>query len=157
MGMVFSIVVTAIASLFIPATVDASCPGLQGDALEKCLKDNTDTGPRKVTFYGPDGKGHELDTAAVTESIENVCKAVNEDGVFVAYRSANDLEAGRKWKELACTKGTLAGLWKEYFSDEEMTTILFYDPSGRAVKQAVYMDGRLLKEQALSGAPAPRR
>jgi hypothetical protein len=134
-----------------PLPAGASCPGLTGEALQRCLRGElADTGPRKIVFYAPDGTRHVLESTDVSKSISHVCRSVKQDGTFVAYRSEADRGRDRKWKEVTCEHGRTSGLWKEYFSDDELTTVLFYDDSGTAVKQAIYADGRLLKEQALS-------
>jgi hypothetical protein len=128
-----------------PAFAAPNCPGLQGDALERCLKGEAqEVGPRTVVFYGPDDKEHEFEAATVTKSMETVCKGTKMDGMYVAYRT--DKGRKSKWKEVTCREGKLEGLWKEYFSDEEITTVLSYDAAGKALMQAVYLNGQLLKE-----------
>jgi hypothetical protein len=147
MALVLGLLLIGVGLLW-PMPADASCEGLQGDALEKCLKgDVKDGGLRTVVFFGPDDKEHEFDAAAVTKSMETVCKGIQEDGLYVAYR----IDKGRKskWKEVTCRSGKVDGLWKEYFSDEEITTVLSYDAAGKALMQAVYVNGQLLKEQRI--------
>jgi antitoxin component YwqK of YwqJK toxin-antitoxin module len=41
------------------------------------------------------------------------------------------------------------GLWKEHFPSDSTLTILFYDSTGKAVKQALYYNGRLIRESPI--------
>ncbi|HKN88242.1 MAG TPA: hypothetical protein VJV04_15365, partial [Nitrospiraceae bacterium] len=84
-------------ALFFPASpAEARCPGLKGDALQKCLQGERDRGgPPTILFLGPNGQEQKFDTAAVTRSIETVCKDAKQDGVYTAYRSGQDRARNR--------------------------------------------------------------
>lgn len=139
--------------LFFASPVEARCQGLKGDALQKCLQGERDRGgPSTMLFLGPDGKEQKFDTAAVTRSIEAVCKDAKQDGVYTAYRSGQDRARNRIWKEVECRSGRVEGLWKEYFPEDDMTIVLYYDTAGNSVKQALYIGGKLIREQPISSA-----
>jgi hypothetical protein len=140
---------------FVPAVAvmpaEAGCAGLKGAALERCLKGEvSDPGPKRIVFHGTDGTSHAIDSAAVSTSIESVCRAVKQDGLFTAYRSDADRARSRPWKEVECKARQVSGLWKEHFIDNDMTTVLSYDATGKAVKQAVFLNGRLVREHTYS-------
>lgn len=149
---VASILIAAGFVLFaLPA--DARCPGLKGDALQKCLQGERDRGgPPTILFLGPNGKEQKLDTAAVTRSIETVCKDTKQDGTYTAYRSGQDRARNRIWKQVECRSGHVDGLWKEYFPEDDMTIVLYYDTAGNSVKQALYIGGKLIREQPISSS-----
>ena len=129
----------------------ASCSGLQGDALQRCLQgEGRETGPPAVTFYDAQGKAVSVDKAVVSRSMMEVCQKVGRDGVFKAYRSDGDRRQARIWKEVECRKGRVEGLWKEYFPSDDTMTVLHYDATGRAVKQSFYYNGRLVRENTLN-------
>jgi len=44
------------------------------------------------------------------------------------------------------------GLWKEYFPEDDMTIVLYYDTAGNSVKQALYIGGTLIREQPISSS-----
>ncbi len=137
----------------------ATCDGLTGDSLQQCLQAGKGTRQvRKITFFGPDQEGHDFVYAEVSQSIAVVCTTVKQDGVFAAYRSEADWEARRPWKEVECREGRVDGLWKEYFRDGDLTTVSFFDASGTAVKEAVYVRNQLVREHTFSPstrAPQP--
>jgi hypothetical protein len=134
-----------------PSPAAETCEGLRGDALQSCLQgESKGRGARQITFFGPDGKGHDFVYAAASRSIAVVCQAITQDGLYVAYRTEADWKAKRPWKEVECRSGKIAGLWKEYFRDNETTTVLSYDASGTAVKQALYLNDRLVGEKEFS-------
>lgn len=132
---------------------DARCPGLKGAALEKCLQSarQEKTAPT-ILFKGPDGTDQKFDTAAVTRSIEVVCQQVKQDGVYTAYRSGQDKARNRIWKEVECRSGHVEGLWKEYFPEDDMTIVLYYDTAGNSVKQGLYVRGQLIREQPITSS-----
>jgi hypothetical protein len=132
---------------------ETRCPDLKGDALQKCLQGEHDRGgPPTILFLGPDGKEQKLDTAAVTRSIETVCKETKQDGIYTAYRSGQDRARNRIWKQVECRSGHVEGLWKEYFPEDDMTIVLYYDTAGNSVKQALYIGGKLIREQPISSS-----
>jgi hypothetical protein len=132
---------------------DARCTGLKGDALQKCLQGKRDRGgPPTILFLGPDGTEQKFDTAAVTRSIETVCKDAKQDGLYTAYRSGQDRARNRIWKQVECLSGHVEGLWKEYFPEDDMTIVLYYDTAGNSVKQALYIGGKLIREQPISSS-----
>ncbi len=137
--------------LLAPGTGQASCPGLSGKALEQCLKGELQApSVRAMRFFDEQGQAYVLELEAVTRSIEAVCRTAGKDGLFVAYRNDGDRSRGRKWKELECKAGRLSGLWKEYFPGDDMDTVLYYDAAGTAVKQALFINGKLVREQTFS-------
>lgn len=101
-------------------------------------------------FLDERGDPVQVNADAAGRSMGAVCQAAKRDGTFTAYKMDRDRRAQNKWKEVECRDGKLAGLWKEYFPGDDMTTILFYDASGTAVKQQVFLGDRLLKEQEFS-------
>lgn len=130
---------------------EANCPGLQGDALQRCLQGELRAaGPPAVAFFDAKGKATAIDKAVVTRSMTEVCRTIGRDGLFTAYRNDGDRRRGRKWKEVECRSGRLEGLWKEYFPSDDTLTVMSYDASGRAVKQAFYYQGRLIRENTLT-------
>lgn len=145
-------VVSLVALLGAPSLGEASCAGLRGDALQRCLAGEVkDPGPAKILFYDEAGKSVELDQSLVTRSMEEVCRTIGRDGRFTAYRNDGPRKSARIWKEVSCRNGRVDGLWKEHFPSDNTLTILFYDASGKAVKQALYYNGRLLRESPIGG------
>jgi len=146
-------ILTATMQTFSDSPAEARCPGLKGDALQKCLQGERERGdPPTILFLGPDGKEHKFDTAAVTRSIETVCKDSKQDGVYTAYRSGQDRARNRIWKQVECRSGHVEGLWKEYFPEDDMTIVLYYNTAGNSVKQALYIGGKLIREQPISSS-----
>lgn len=74
------------------------------------------------------------------------------DGRFVAYRNDGDRRQARIWKEVTCQGGRIDGFWKEYFPSEDTLTVLSYDATGRAVKQAFYDQGQLVQESPIGSS-----
>jgi hypothetical protein len=107
-------------------------------------------GPPTVTFFDAQGNAIPIEKAVVTRSMMEVCRTFGRDGVFTAYRSAGDLRQGRKWKEVECRGGRVEGLWQEFIPSDNTLTVLFHDAAGRIVKQAFYLNGRLLRESTIS-------
>ena len=154
-GMIRVVMSIQIAAEFVLFTfpAHAKCPGLKGDALQKCLQGERDRGgPPTILFLGPDGKEQKLDTAAVTRSIETVCNNAKQDGDSTAYRSGQDRARNRIWKQVECRSGRVEGLWKEYFPEEDLTNMLYYYTAGNTVKQALYIGGKLIREQPISSS-----
>src|SRR5690242_7394574 len=117
---VASILIAAGFVLF-ASPADARCPGLKGDALQKCLQGERDRGGTPtILFLGHNGKEQKLDTTAVTRSIETVCKDTKQDGTYTAYRNGQDRARNRIWKQVECRSGHVDGLWKEYFPEDDM-------------------------------------
>jgi hypothetical protein len=140
------------ALLAVPSLGEASCAGLKGDDLQRCLAGELkDPGPAKILFYDQAGKSIALDQAAVTRSMDEVCRTIGRDGLFTAYRNDGPRRSARIWKEVSCRSGRVDGLWKEHFPSDNTLTILFYDASGKAVKQALYYNGRLIRESPIGG------
>ncbi|WP_447972018.1 hypothetical protein [Nitrospira sp. Kam-Ns4a] len=130
--------------------VEAGCRGLQGEAYERCLKGKRpESVPLTVTFFDAQGTPVAVDRDVVSRSMAEVCKAIGRDGLFQAYRNDGDRRQARIWKEVECRGGRVHGLWREYFPSEDTLTILSYDESGRAVKQALYLGNRLISETPL--------
>jgi hypothetical protein len=128
-----------------------SCRGLTGGALEQCLQGAASIkGGETFVFLDESGNAVQVNADAAGRSMEAVCQAAKRDGTFTAYKMDRDRRAQKKWKEVECRGGKLTGFWKEYFPGDDITTILFYDPSGTAVKQQVLLGDRLLKEQEFS-------
>lgn len=139
--------------LFTASSSEARCQGLKGDALQKCLQgERARSGPPTILFLGPDGKEQTFDTAAVTRSIETVCRHTKQDGTYTAYRSGQDRSRNRIWKEVECRGGRVEGLWREYFPEDDMTIVLYYDNAGNSVKQALFIGGQLIREQPISSS-----
>lgn len=129
---------------------EASCAGLQGDALQRCLQgESRKGGPPAVLFFDAQEKSITIDKALVNRSMTEVCRTIGKDGVFTAYRSGGDLRQGRKWKEVECRGGRVHGLWREYIPSDDTLTVLLYDAENRVVKQEFYLNGRLLREITL--------
>lgn len=140
------------ALLAVPSLGEASCAGLKGDDLQRCLAGELkDPGPAKILFYDQAGKSIALDQAAVTRSMDEVCRTIGRDGLFTAYKNDGPRRSARIWKEVSCRSGRVDGLWKEHFPSDNTLTILFYDASGKAVKQALYYNGQLLRESPIGG------
>jgi len=134
-----------------PSPATDGCEGLRGDALQSCLQGGSiGRGARQITFFGPDGKGHDFVYAEVSRAIAVVCDSIKQDGLYASYRTEADWKAKRPWKEVECRSGKIAGFWREYFRDGETTTVLSYDASGTAVKQALYLNDRLVGEKEFS-------
>ncbi len=130
--------------------LEAGCRGLQGEEYERCLKgERPDSGPPTVTFFDAQGKPVAVDRAVVSRSMAEVCMTIGRDGLFRAYRNDGDRRKARIWKEVECRGGRVHGLWREYFPSEDTLTILSFDESGRAVKQALYLGDRLISETPL--------
>ncbi len=126
---------------------EASCAGLQGDALQRCLQgESRKGGPPAVLFFDAQEKSVTIDKAVVNRSMTEVCRTIGKDGVFTAYRSGGDLRQGRKWKEVECRGGRVEGFWREYIPSDDTLTVLLYDAENRVVKQEFYLNGRLLRE-----------
>src|SRR5919112_362584 len=143
-------IIILIASGFLMAAspVKGGCPGLKGDALQQCLQgEQPRSGPPLIIFIGPNGTEQKLETAAVTRSIQTVCRNVKQDGVYTAYRSGQDRARNRIWKQVECRSGQVEGLWREFFPEDDMTIVLYYDTAGHSVKQALYIGGQLIREQ----------
>jgi hypothetical protein len=150
---VMAFILIATGYLFATSPAEARCPGLKGDALQKCLQgERARGGPQTILFLGPEGHELKLDTAAVTRSIETVCKEAKINGVYTAYRSGQDRARNRIWKQVECRSGQVEGLWSEFFPEDDMTIVLYYDTSGRSVKQALYIGGQLIREQPISSS-----
>ena len=152
---VFFVVPLLVAAGHVHSTswAEARCTGLKGDLLQKCLQSERDRGGSPtILFLGPDGKEQKFDTAAVTRSIETVCKDAKQDGVYTAYRSGQDRARNRIWKQVECRSSRVEGLWKEYFPEDDMTIVLYYDTAGNSVKQALYIGGKLIREQPISSS-----
>ncbi len=148
-----ALILFAVGHLFVPSSAEARCAGLKGDALQKCLQGERDRGgPPAILFLGPDGNEQKVDTAAVSRSIETVCKAAKQDGVYTAYRSGQDRARNRIWKQVECRSGQVEGLWREFFPEDDMTIVLYYDVAGNSVKQALYIGGQLIREQPISSS-----
>lgn len=131
-------------------SAEASCAGLQGDALQRCLQgESRKGGPPAVLFFDAQEKSITIDKALVNRSMTEVCRTIGKDGVFTAYRSGGDLRQGRKWKEVECRGGRVHGLWREYIPSDDTLTVLLYDAENRVVKQEFYLNGRLLREITL--------
>lgn len=144
-------VLLATGYLLVAPPADAGCPGLKGDALQKCLQgEQARSGPPTILFLGPAGTEHKLETAAVTRSIETVCRHAKQDGVYTAYRSGQDRARNRIWKQVECRSGRVEGLWREYFPEDDMTIVLYYDTDGHSIKQALYIGGQFIREQPIS-------
>ena len=144
-----------VAALLAAPAVDllagAGCRGLKGEALEHCLQGRaSNKGGEAFVFLDERGDPVQVNAEAAGRSMEAVCQTAKKDGTFTAYKMDRDRRAQKKWKEVECRDGQLSGLWKEYFPGDDMTTILFYDASGTAVKQQVLLGDRLLKEQEFS-------
>ncbi|MEW6245179.1 MAG: hypothetical protein AB1555_00530 [Nitrospirota bacterium] len=140
------------ALLAVPSLGEASCAGLKGDDLQRCLAGELkDPGPAKILFYDQAGKSIALDQAVVTRSMDEVCRTIGRDGLFTAYKNDGPRRSARIWKEVSCRSGRVDGLWKEHFPSDNTLTILFYDASGKAVKQALYYNGRLIRESPIGG------
>jgi hypothetical protein len=156
--MIIRIVVLLITgSLLAASPAQAGCPGLKGDALQKCLQgEQARSGPSTILFLGPDGTEQKLETAAVTQSIETVCRHAKQDGVYTAYRSGQDRARNRIWKQVECRDGQVEGLWREFFPEDDMTIVLYYDTAGHSVKQALYIGGQLIREQPISSSSATK-
>ena len=150
--MIISIIILiATGYLFAAFPADAGCPGLKGDALQQCLQgEHARSGPPTILFLGPDGTEQKLETAAVTRSIQTVCRHAKQDGVYTAYRSGQDRARNRIWKQVECRSGHVEGLWREFFPEDDMTIVLYYDTDGHSVKQALYIGGQLIREQPIS-------
>lgn len=128
----------------------AGCRGLDGEAYERCLRGELpDSGPPTVLFFDADGKSVAVDRTVVSRSMSEVCRTIGRDGRFQAYRSDGDRRQSRIWKEVECRGGRLHGLWKEYFPSDDIVTVLSYDETGRAVQQAFYLNGKLLRESPI--------
>lgn len=146
-----ALILFAVGHLFVASPADARCPGLKGDALQKCLQgEGARSGPPTILFLGPDGKEQKLETTAVTKSIQTVCTQAKQDGVYTAYRSGQDRVRNRIWKQVECRSGQVEGLWREFFPENDMTIVLYYDTAGNSVKQALYIGGQLIREQPIS-------
>lgn len=142
-----------IAGCLLAASAEAACRGLKGDAYEKCLQGaREDKTSSTILFKGPDGTDQKFDAAAVTKSIEVVCRQAKQDGVYTAYRSGQDKARNRIWKEVECRSGQVEGLWKEYFPEDDMTIVLYYDTTGNSVKQGLYVGGQLVREQPITSS-----
>ncbi len=138
------------ALLAAPSLGEASCAGLKGDELQRCLAGELkDPGPAKILFHDQAGKTIALDQAVVTRSMNEVCRTIGRDGLFTAYKNDGPRRSARIWKEVSCKNGRVDGLWKEHFPSDSTLTIVFYDASGKAVKQALYFNGRLLRENPI--------
>lgn len=125
----------------------AGCRGLEGETYERCMRGQLpDSGPPTVLFFDAEGTSVAVDRTVVGRSMTEVCRAIGRDGRFQAYRSDGDRHRSRVWKELECRGGRLHGLWKEYFPSDDLLTVLSYDETGRAVSQAFYHNGTLLRE-----------
>jgi hypothetical protein len=144
-------------SLLAASPAQAGCPGLKGDALQKCLQgEQARSGPSTILFLGPDGTEQKLETAAVTQSIETVCRHAKQDGIYTAYRSGQDRARNRIWKQVECRDGQVEGLWREFFPEDDMTIVLYYDTAGHSVNQALYIGGQLIREQPISSSSATK-
>jgi hypothetical protein len=109
-------ILIAAGHLIFTSSAEARCPGLKGDALQKCLQGERDRGgPTTILFLAPDGTEQKFDTAAVTRSIETVCKDAKQDGVYTAYRSGQDRTHNRIWKEVECQSGQWKGCGRSTF------------------------------------------
>jgi hypothetical protein len=140
------------ALLAAPSLGEASCAGLKGDELQRCLAGELkDSGPAKILFHDQAGKTIALDQALVTRSMDEVCRTIGRDGLFTAYKNDGPRRSARIWKEVSCKSGRVDGLWKEHFPSDNTLTILFYDATGKAVKQALYYNGLLLRESPIGG------
>ena len=144
-----------VAALLAAPAVDlfagAGCRGLKGEALEQCMKGKSPIKEGEAfLFLDERGDSVRVSAEAAGRSMEAVCQTAKKDGTFTAYKMDRDRRAQKKWKEVECRDGKLTGLWKEYFPGDDMTTILFYDASGTAVKQQVLLGDRLWKEQEFS-------
>ncbi|MGH7256477.1 MAG: hypothetical protein ACREI3_11945 [Nitrospirales bacterium] len=135
--------------LLIPAQSGDVNAGDQGDGSARLdhLAELPTRRPPTTWFYDEQGKVHGVKTTAVMKSMEAVCREINQDGTFIAYKRSSDRILNRRWKEVDCKEGRLVGLWKEYFYDKDMETVLYYDATGQAVKQALYINGRLTQER----------
>jgi hypothetical protein len=140
------------ALLTAPSLGEASCAGLKGDDLQRCLAGEfADLGPATVRFYDQAGASITLDQTVVTRSMDEVCRTIGRDGLFTAYRDDESRRSARVWKEVSCKSGRVDGLWKEYVQSDDTLAILFYDASGKAVKQELYENGRLIRERPIGG------
>ncbi len=145
-----AVILFTVAHLFAASPAEAGCPGLKGQALQKCLQgERGRSGPPTILFLGPDGTEQKLETAAVTKSIQTVCRHAKQDGVYTAYRSGQDRARHRIWKQVECRSGQVEGLWREFFPEDDMTIVLYYDTAGNSVKQALYIGGQLIREQPI--------
>src|SRR5207248_652701 len=74
------IILIATGYLFATSPAEAGCPGLKGDALQKCMQnEHARSGPPTILFLGPDGTEQKLKTADVTRSIQTVCQHAKQD------------------------------------------------------------------------------
>ncbi len=138
------------ALLATPSLSEARCAGLKGDELQRCLAGELKvTEPAKILFHDQAGKTVALDQTVVSRSMDEVCRTIGRDGLFTAYKNDGPRRSARIWKEVSCKNGRVDGLWKEHFPSDNTLTILFYDATGKAVKQALYFNGRLLRENQI--------
>jgi hypothetical protein len=151
--MIRILILLASGYLVVAPPAKAGCPGLKGDALQQCLQnEQARSGPPAILFLGPDGTEQKFETAAVTQSIQTVCRHAKQDGVYTAYRSGQDRARNRIWKQVECRSGQVEGLWREFFPEDDMTIVLYYDTAGHSVKQALYIGGQLIREQPISSS-----